>query len=61
MSGLGVNLGLTPLSINPDSGARNSSPSPRGSGERVPEGRVRGLLQGPTKGERLANLLSESQ
>jgi RND family efflux transporter MFP subunit len=48
-------------SDHPDFGAEFPSPSPRGSGERVPEGRVRGLGQSATEDERLANSLSANQ
>ncbi len=45
-------LELTPLSVHPVSVARLTSLSPRGSGERVPEGRVRGRIPSATEGER---------
>jgi hypothetical protein len=39
-------LRLILLNVDPDFGTRNAIPSPRNSGERVPEGRVRGLCFG---------------
>jgi uncharacterized protein len=57
----GEHLGRTLLSIDPQFGARISPPSPCGSGERVPDGRVRGLLQGTTKAERPTKVIPANQ